>query len=80
MCSGCSLEGENKNWDRTEGKWKQLMGSTRACWDKLAHAGWNTISGKKDRSGGQIQKRCSAEGRKPKDSCPEVAYSKASQA
>lgn len=56
MCSGCSLEGENMNWDRIEGKWKQWMGSTRACWDKLAHVAWNTISGKKDRSGARIQK------------------------
>jgi len=45
------------NWDRIEGKWKQLTGSVQERWGKLTDNDLETIAGKKDQLIGRIQER-----------------------
>ena len=45
------------NWDRVEGKWKQLKGSAKAKWGKLTDDDLDTIAGKRDQLIGRIQER-----------------------
>jgi uncharacterized protein YjbJ (UPF0337 family) len=45
------------NWDRVEGKWKQLRGSARTKWGKLTDDDLDQVAGKKDKLVGLIQER-----------------------
>jgi uncharacterized protein YjbJ (UPF0337 family) len=45
------------NWDRIEGKWKQLVGAVKARWGQLTDDDLNVIAGKKDQLIGRIQER-----------------------
>jgi uncharacterized protein YjbJ (UPF0337 family) len=45
------------NWDRIEGKWKQLTGSARERWGKLTDDDIQTLTGQKDQLVGKIQER-----------------------
>ena len=45
------------NWDRMEGKWKQLKGGVKERWGKLTDDDLNVIGGKKDQLVGRIQER-----------------------
>ena len=45
------------NWDRVEGKWKQIRGSARAKWGKLTDDDLNLIAGKKEKLIGLLQER-----------------------
>lgn len=45
------------NWDRMEGKWKQLTGALKSRWGKLTDDDLNVIGGKKDQLIGRIQER-----------------------
>lgn len=45
------------NWDRVEGKWKELKGSVKERWGKLTDDDLNVIGGKKDQLVGHIQER-----------------------
>jgi uncharacterized protein YjbJ (UPF0337 family) len=45
------------NWDRVEGKWKQLRGSARTKWGKLTDDDLDLIAGKKDKLVGLLQER-----------------------
>ncbi len=43
------------NWNRIQGKWKQLAGSARERWGRLTDNECQTIAGKKDQLIGRIQ-------------------------
>jgi uncharacterized protein YjbJ (UPF0337 family) len=45
------------NWDRIEGKWKQLRGAAREQWGKLTDDDLDKIAGKRDQFIGRIQER-----------------------
>jgi uncharacterized protein YjbJ (UPF0337 family) len=45
------------NWDRIEGKWKQLGGAVREQWGKLTDDDLQILTGKKDQLVGIIQER-----------------------
>lgn len=45
------------NWDRVEGKWKQLRGSARTKWGKLTDSDLDQVAGKKDKLVGMVQER-----------------------
>jgi uncharacterized protein YjbJ (UPF0337 family) len=45
------------NWDRVEGKWKQMKGSVRTRWGKLTDDDLEMIKGQKDQLVGKIQER-----------------------
>ena len=45
------------NWDRIEGKWKQILGAVRARWGQLTDDDLNVISGKRDQLIGRLQER-----------------------
>jgi uncharacterized protein YjbJ (UPF0337 family) len=45
------------NWDRVEGKWKQLRGSARTKWGKLTDDDLDVVAGKKDKLVGLLQQR-----------------------
>ena len=45
------------NWDRIDGKWKQLTGALKARWRKLTDDDLNVIAGKKNQLIGRIQER-----------------------
>ena len=45
------------NWDRVEGKWKQMRGSARAKWGKLTDDDLDVIAGHRDQLVGTLQER-----------------------
>lgn len=45
------------NWDRIEGKWKQMTGSVKTRWGKLTDDDIHTIGGQRDQLVGRIQER-----------------------
>jgi uncharacterized protein YjbJ (UPF0337 family) len=45
------------NWDRIEGKWKELQGSIREKWGKLTDDDLQAVAGKRDQLVGRIQQR-----------------------
>jgi uncharacterized protein YjbJ (UPF0337 family) len=45
------------NWDRIEGRWKQMTGSVKERWGKLTDDDLNIIGGKKDQLVGRVQER-----------------------
>jgi len=45
------------NWDQVEGKWKQIKGSVKGRWGKLADDDLDVIAGKRDQLAGKIQER-----------------------
>jgi uncharacterized protein YjbJ (UPF0337 family) len=45
------------NWDRVEGKWKQLKGKVKEKWGKLTDDDLDVIRGKRDQLVGKIQDR-----------------------
>jgi uncharacterized protein YjbJ (UPF0337 family) len=45
------------NWDQAEGKWKQVRGSLKEKWGKLANDDLDLIAGKRDRLVGKLQER-----------------------
>jgi uncharacterized protein YjbJ (UPF0337 family) len=45
------------NWDRIEGKWKQLVGDVRRQWGKLTDDDVEQIKGNRDKLSGRLQER-----------------------
>jgi len=45
------------NWDRVEGKWKQLRGAARAKWGRLTDDDLDLIAGHRDQLIGRLQER-----------------------
>jgi len=45
------------NWDRIEGKWKQILGAVKARWGQLTDDDLNVIAGKRDQLIGRLQER-----------------------
>jgi uncharacterized protein YjbJ (UPF0337 family) len=45
------------NWDEVEGNWKQFTGSVKERWGKLTDDELTTISGKRDKLAGLLQKK-----------------------
>jgi uncharacterized protein YjbJ (UPF0337 family) len=45
------------NWDRVEGKWKQMKGEVKTRWGKLTDDDLQTIGGQKEKLIGSIQER-----------------------
>ncbi len=45
------------NWDRVEGKWKQVKGSAKIRWGKLTDDDLDVIAGQRDQLVGRIQER-----------------------
>ena len=45
------------NWDRIEGKWKQLKGQARERWGKLTDEDLDEIAGRRDQLVGKLQER-----------------------
>jgi uncharacterized protein YjbJ (UPF0337 family) len=45
------------NWDRIEGKWRQLKGGVREHWGKITEDDLDVIAGKRERLAGKIQER-----------------------
>ena len=45
------------NWDRIEGKWKQLKGSVKQQWGKLTDDDLDYIAGKRESFIGKLQER-----------------------
>ena len=45
------------NWDRIEGKWKQLKGSVKQQWGKLTDDDLDYINGKRESFIGKLQER-----------------------
>lgn len=45
------------NWDRIEGKWKQLQGSLKERWGNLTDDDLQYIGGRRDRLIGRLQER-----------------------
>jgi uncharacterized protein YjbJ (UPF0337 family) len=45
------------NWDRIEGKWKQMIGSAKAKWGQLTDSDFELINGRRELLVGLIQER-----------------------
>jgi uncharacterized protein YjbJ (UPF0337 family) len=45
------------NWDRIEGNWRQIMGSARERWGKIADDELEKAGGRRDQLVGRIQER-----------------------
>ncbi len=45
------------NWDRIEGKWKQMKGAVKQEWGKLTDDDFDYIAGKRDSLAGKLQER-----------------------
>ena len=45
------------NWDRIEGRWKQMKGTVKEKWGKLTDDEFHQIAGNKDKLVGKIQER-----------------------
>lgn len=45
------------NWDRVEGKWKQMRGSARSKWGRLTDDDLDVIAGHRDQLVGRLQER-----------------------
>jgi uncharacterized protein YjbJ (UPF0337 family) len=45
------------NWDRIEGKWKQLRGRAQQQWGQLTDDDLDQIAGKRDELIGKLQER-----------------------
>jgi uncharacterized protein YjbJ (UPF0337 family) len=45
------------NWDKIEGKWKELKGQARSKWGKLTDDDLEAVAGKKDELVGRLQQR-----------------------
>jgi uncharacterized protein YjbJ (UPF0337 family) len=45
------------NWDRIEGRWKQLRGDARSEWGKLTDDDLDLVEGKRDILLGRLQER-----------------------
>jgi uncharacterized protein YjbJ (UPF0337 family) len=55
--SDTNREGEQMNWDRIEGNWKQFVGKARQKWADLTDDDLDKVHGKKDELVGKIQER-----------------------
>jgi uncharacterized protein YjbJ (UPF0337 family) len=53
----CYKENLAMNWDRIEGKWKQMKGSVKQQWGKLTDSDLEMIAGKRDKLIGKLQER-----------------------
>lgn len=45
------------NWDRVEGKWKQLRGKAKQQWNQLTDDDLDVIAGKREELIGKLQER-----------------------
>jgi len=45
------------NWDRVEGKWRQMKGSVKQQWGKLTDDDLDYIAGSRDKLIGRLQER-----------------------
>jgi uncharacterized protein YjbJ (UPF0337 family) len=45
------------NWDRIEGKWKQVKGSAKEKWGQLTDDDLDQIAGQRDKLIGRLQER-----------------------
>jgi uncharacterized protein YjbJ (UPF0337 family) len=45
------------NWDKFEGKWKQLKGAARVHWSRLTEDDLDRISGRREQLIGRLQER-----------------------
>lgn len=45
------------NWDRIQGRWKDVIGHAKSKWGKLTDDDWTMIAGKRDSLIGKIQER-----------------------
>jgi uncharacterized protein YjbJ (UPF0337 family) len=45
------------NWDRIQGRWKQLTGKAKEQWGKLTHDDWDVVAGRRDQFAGKVQER-----------------------
>lgn len=45
------------NWDRIEGKWKEMKGDLRQKWADMTDSDFDKIGGKKDELSGWLQKK-----------------------
>jgi uncharacterized protein YjbJ (UPF0337 family) len=45
------------NWDKVEGKWKQMKGAVKTRWGKLTDDDLDVIAGERDQLIGRIQER-----------------------
>jgi uncharacterized protein YjbJ (UPF0337 family) len=43
------------NWDRIEGRWRQLKGQAQQRWGKLTDDDWALIAGKREELVGRVQ-------------------------
>ena len=43
------------NWDRIEGKWKELKGEAQMRWGRLTDGDWATIQGRREALVGKLQ-------------------------
>jgi uncharacterized protein YjbJ (UPF0337 family) len=48
---------EHMNWDKVQGKWKQVKGSVKTRWGKLTDDDLDVIAGQRDQLVGRIQER-----------------------
>jgi uncharacterized protein YjbJ (UPF0337 family) len=48
-------QGEDMNWDRIQGNWKQAKGKVKEQWGKLTDDDLDRIAGKRDQLLGKIQ-------------------------
>jgi len=51
------FEGENVNWDRISGNWKQMKGALRNRWGKLTDDELEQLAGSREQLVGKIQER-----------------------
>jgi uncharacterized protein YjbJ (UPF0337 family) len=43
------------NWDRIEGKWKQVSGSAKEKWGRAINNQWDITEGRRSRRAGEMQ-------------------------
>ncbi len=51
------LTGDEMNWNRIEGSWKQFRGKVREQWGRLTEDDVNVIEGRREKLAGKIQER-----------------------
>jgi len=51
------MEVSDMNWDRIEGNWRQIMGSARERWGKIADDDLEKAGGRRDQLVGRVQER-----------------------
>jgi uncharacterized protein YjbJ (UPF0337 family) len=45
------------NWDRIQGRWKQVTGKAKEQWGKLTHDYLDVVAGRRDQLVGKIRER-----------------------